>query len=238
MQEAIFRIQRFDPEVDKAPRFQEYKLQCEKGTTVLTALYMLLDRQDGSLAFRSSCRAGICGSCAMHINGKYRLACETQVFALSQPITIQPLSNLPVIKDLIVDMSSFWKKYKYVQPYLQPGVPAPEKELPQTNDQRERLGNTIDCILCGACSASCPMSFTDTKYLGPAALLKAWRFVADSRDDSVETRLSLVDGLDGVWRCHTAFNCQTACPKDLDPTSGIAFLKREIMKRKFCGKKK
>jgi succinate dehydrogenase / fumarate reductase, iron-sulfur subunit len=236
MPTAKFRIQRYDPDHDKEPHFQEYSVECEKGTTVLTALFMILDRQDGTLAFRSSCRAGICGSCAMHINGKYRLACETQVYALSMPITIQPLTNMTVLKDLIVDMAPFWAKYKMMQPYLQPGTPLPEKELPQTCDQRERLGETIDCILCASCTASCPMTFTDEKYVGPAALLKAWRFVNDSRDGAKETRLSLVDNPDGIWRCHTVFNCQVACPKDLDPTSAIGELKRAVMRSRICGK--
>ncbi len=231
-----FKIFRFDPDTDSAPRFQEYDLPCEKGITVLTALQRIQDRMDGSLSFRSSCRAAICGSCAMHINGRYRLACETQVFHLSQPITIRPLSNAPVLKDLITDMTNFWKHYRAIMPYLQPGCPPPEKELPQTCDERERLGNTVDCILCGACSSSCTMTMTNEKYLGPAALLKAWRFVADTRDKATEERLASVDGLDGVWRCHTIFNCQIACPKDLDPTGAIANLKRAILKKRICGK--
>ena len=138
--------------------------------------------------------------------------------------------------DLIVDMGDFWKKYRYIQPFLQPGTQLPEKELPQTADERERLTNTIDCILCGACTASCTMTGTNPAYLGPAALLKAWRFVADSRDRAYEQRLQLVDGLDGVWRCHTIYNCQTACPKDLDPTGAIGHLKREIIKARMFGK--
>ncbi len=238
MPDVKFKIFRYDPETDEAPRFQEYTVPCEKGTTVLAALYYIQDYLDGSLAFRSSCRAGVCGSCAMHINGRYRLACETQVLHLRPPVKIRPLSNMPVLKDLIVDMTEFWRKYRYIQPFLQPGsVVEGQKELPQTQDERERLGNTIDCILCGACSSSCTMTFTDSGYLGPAALLKAWRFVADTRDKAYETRLDLVDGLDGVWRCHTIFNCQRACPKDLDPTSAIAHLKREILKNRVFGKK-
>jgi succinate dehydrogenase / fumarate reductase iron-sulfur subunit len=237
MKEAKLKIFRFDPDKDSKPYFQEYSVPCEEGCTVLTALFKIQDRVDGSLSFRSSCRAGVCGSCAMHINGRYRLACETQVFHLSMPIVIRPLSNAEVLKDLVVDMTNFWKHYKAIMPFLQPGANPPEKELPQTNAERERLGNTIDCILCGACSASCTMSMTNPKYLGPAALLKAWRFVADTRDKAKEERLEVVDGLDGVWRCHTIFNCQVACPKDLDPTGAIANLKREIMRSRICGKK-
>ena len=237
MQDVKFQIFRFDPDTDTVPRFQEYSVPCEKGITVLFALMYIQDHLDGSLAFRSSCRAGICGSCAMHINGQYRLACETQVLHLKAPIKIQPLSNMKVLKDLIVDMDAFWKKYRLIQPFLKPGLIETDKEIPQTQDERERLGNTIDCILCGACSASCTMTMTDPDYLGPAALLKAWRFFADTRDKSDEERLEIVDNLHGVWRCHTIFNCQRACPKDLDPTAAIANLKREIMKRRIFGKK-
>ena len=235
--DAKFKIFRFDPDKDDKPYFENFTVPCKKGETVLGALFEIQDRIDGSLQFRFSCRAGVCGSCGMHINGAYRLACETQVSAMSQPIKLQPMSNMPVIKDLVVDMTEFWKKYRLIEPFLKPGRIDTDKELPQTADEREKLGNSINCILCGACSSSCTMTMTNEAYLGPAALLKAWRFVADSRDRSYVERLESVDGLDGVWRCHTIFNCQLACPKDLDPTGAIASLKREIIKKKVFGKR-
>ena len=230
-EKVTIRVQRFDARKDDKPYFQTYQVDMEPGLTVLGALLKIQREQDGSLAFRSACRAGVCGSCAMHINGKYRLACETQVSRLGRKITIKPLGHLPVVKDLMVDMTDFWRKYRAIRPYLIPGTPAPERERPQSPSQRETLGDLPNCIQCMACYAACTMTALDSEYLGPAALLKVDRFVRDSRDDAIEDRLDIVSGEHGIWRCHTIFNCQIVCPKDLDPSGAIADLKRLAMKR-------
>ena len=223
-----FRVFRFNPDEDKKPCFKSYDVPVKPGMTVLDGLWHILEKLDGSIAFRSSCRAGVCGSCAMHINGTYRLACETQLKDLKEnEVVIRPLSELKVIKDLVVDMEPFWKKYKYIKPYLMPATAEPDKERLQTQEERRRLDGLIECILCGCCSFSCPVSGTDEEYSGPAAFIQANRFVRDSRDNGGRERLALVDGEDGVWRCHTVFNCTRVCPKDIDPAGSIANLKRK-----------
>jgi succinate dehydrogenase / fumarate reductase iron-sulfur subunit len=228
-----FKVFRFDPDTDKSFHFDTFDVPTRLGLTVLDGLNYIRDYLDGSVAFRSSCRAAVCGSCAMHINGMYRLACETQISNLrSGTITVRPLLHLPVIKDLAVDMSLFWQKYNAIKPYLIPGSPAPEKERPQTPQDQEKMMGIIDCILCAACYASCTVNLTDPEYLGPAALLKANRFLVDTRDNAEPERLRLVDGDAGIWRCHTIFNCQKVCPKDCDPTGSIGNLKRHLISNK------
>jgi succinate dehydrogenase / fumarate reductase iron-sulfur subunit len=226
-----FKVFRFDPEKDKSHRFDTFEVPTFPHITVLDGLFYIQDNLDGSVAFRSSCRAGVCGSCAMHINGKYRLACETQVSLLGgSTVSIRPLAHLPIIRDIFVDMTNFWKMYKRIKPYLMPGSEHPEKERLQTADERKHIDILVDCILCSACYSSCPVVATDSDYLGPAALLKADRFLQDSRDQADEERLTIINGDHGAFRCHTIFNCQKVCPKDLDPTGAIADLK---MKRIF-----
>jgi succinate dehydrogenase / fumarate reductase iron-sulfur subunit len=231
-----FQVMRFDPETDSEPGFQSFSVEDKPGMTVLEGLFQIQQKLDGSLAFRSSCRAGICGSCAMHINGSYRLACETQVGRLGGAVRVRPLGHMKVLKDLVVDMAPFWAKYKQIKPYLMPGNPNPAKERIQTTDDREKLTEVIDCILCGCCYGACTVTLTDPDYLGPAALLKANRFLQDSRDNSRQERLKLVDGDHGVWRCHTIFNCQKVCPKSIDVTGSIANLKRKSILNKFTAK--
>ncbi|HKJ66517.1 MAG TPA: succinate dehydrogenase iron-sulfur subunit [bacterium] len=233
MSEVKFKVFRFDPEKEKRHRFEEYAVPVNSGMTVLDGLYYIQEHIDGSLAFRSSCRAGVCGSCAMHINGTYRLACETQVKDLGSTIKVRPLAHLPVMKDLFVDMDPFWEKFKQIKPYLIPGDEPGEKERLQTPDERARLDVIIDCILCAACYGSCTINNYDEEYLGPAALLKAQRFFSDTRDHAHEERLDLVDGDHGAWRCHTIFNCQQVCPKDIDITGSIGVLKRHLMARRL-----
>lgn len=170
----------------------------------------------------------------MHICGKYRLACEVQIRSLGTSlITIRPLGHLKVIRDLYVDMKPFWDKYERIKPYLIAGSPPGEQERPQSPDAMSNLDGLIDCILCGACYSSCTMTHTDPEYLGPAALLKARRFIADSRDGAEEERLNLVDGDHGVWRCHSIFSCQHVCPKSLDPTGAIASMKNRLLLNKL-----
>jgi len=229
MSEVTFKIFRFDPEKEKRSRFETYSIPVESGMTVLEGLYYVQEKIDGSLAFRSSCRAGVCGSCAMHINGQYRLACETQVAELGSTVKVRPLAHLPVLKDLFVDMEPFWEKFKSIKPYLIPGDDPGDMERLQTPDERSRLDVIIDCILCAACYGSCTVNNYDDEYLGPAALLKAQRFFSDTRDQADEERLELVDGDHGAWRCHTIFNCQQVCPKEIDITGSIGTLKRNLM---------
>ncbi len=228
-----FRVFRFDPEKNKEPEFQSYEFDPYKGMTILEGLYYILENLDSSLAFRSSCREAVCGSCAMHINGMYRLACKTQIEILKSPITIRPLSHLPVIKDLVVDLTPFFNRFKEIKPYLIPKESPPEKEYIQSVKEREKINDWLDCILCGACYGSCPVCAQDDKYLGPHALLKALRFVDDSRDGGAKERIAFVTQNSGVFRCHTIFNCREVCPKDLDPTKAIAKLKLKAVFKKF-----
>ena len=234
------KVQRFDPDKDKTTYFQSYEIPASPGMTVLEGLSYIQEHIDGTIAFRSSCRAGVCGSCSMHINGKYRLACETQIDHLGKSITIKPLGHMKILKDLIVDLEPFWEKYRSIMPYLNPGEPAPETERIQTQEEREKLEGLIDCILCGCCQGACTITGTDEDYLGPAILLKADRFIMDSRDKAKKQRLEMVGGEHGIWRCHTIYNCQVSCPKHLDPTGAIADLKRKSIDKEtmfsFWGK--
>lgn len=229
----VFNILRFDPDNDKKPHFQEFEIpRIRKDLTVLEGLYYIQQRLDNSLAFRSSCRAAVCGSCAMHINGKYRLACNTLVSKLeSNTVTIRPLSHMTILKDLIVDVKPFWEKYEHIKPYLIPGKSLPVTgEQVQSPDERGEIDMLIDCILCACCHSSCPVTASHEKYLGPMAFLNMNRFLSDTRDNAKEERLAIVNDEYGVWRCHTIYNCQEVCPKDLNPSGSIANLKMEIVK--------
>jgi succinate dehydrogenase / fumarate reductase iron-sulfur subunit len=228
-----FRIFRFDPEKDKEPRYREYQVECPKGSTVLDALNEIKWRQDGTLSYRRSCRHGICGSCAMTINGKNNLACESQVETLKGVIWVEPLRSFPIIKDLIVDMEPFYERLKAVKPYFIAGTPPTDKERLQSPEQRKLLDGSYECILCGCCTSSCPSYWADKDFLGPAALLKAYRFVFDSRDEGTQERLVILDNKHGLWRCHTIFNCAEACPKGLNPTWAIGKLKQKVIREKF-----
>lgn len=231
-----FKVFRFDPDKDNLPYFQDYDVPEQKGMTVLEGLYYILENLDPTLAFRSSCRMGVCGSCAMHINGQYGLSCETQVATLGNKITIRPLAHMTVIRDMVVDLDPFFAQYEAIKPYLIPkDIPGP-REFAQTPKQRKKLDILVDCILCASCYGSCPVVGTDEKYLGPHALLKALRFIDDSRDGETNERLSFVANDAGVFRCHTIFNCQQVCPKDLDPTGAIGKLKMKLFWAKLTGK--
>lgn len=232
---AILSVFRFDPEADSRPRFQQYTVAVRPGETVLEALFDVLENQDGSLAFRYACRGAVCGSCAMHISGKYRLACQSQMSDLPGTVVVQPLSHVKVIKDLVVDMGPFFRAFEHVMPYLVNETPPPEKERLQSVRDRKKIDEVIDCILCGCCYASCPMTQTDPEYLGPAAILQADRFLSDSRDQARWQRLKRTDGEHGVWRCHTIFNCAVACPKNLNPTESIAKVKRRLIFDRLFG---
>jgi len=224
------RIQRFDSKTDSAPHYDTFEVMTKPGMTVLDALFQVLEKNDRLLAFRYSCRSAVCGSCAMIINGHPRLACNTQISTLSSPIIVGPLPHLPVVRDLMVDLHPFFQKTESVEPYFQSREPYPEKEFIQMPKDRAAIDSAIDCIECGACFSSCPLTWTDPKYPGPAALLRAYRFIADTRDTAKVQRLRAVGCEDGLWRCHTVFNCADACPKAINPTYFIQQLKRGATK--------
>ncbi|MFO1257197.1 MAG: succinate dehydrogenase iron-sulfur subunit [Gammaproteobacteria bacterium] len=228
-----FSIYRFDPERDSAPRMQKYELDIEKcgAVMVLDALLEIKDTQDETLSFRRSCGEGVCGSDGMNINGKNRLACITPIRSLSGPIVITPFPGMPVIRDLIVDMTQFFKQYEKVEPYLQNSSPPPAKERLQSPEDRDKLDGLYECILCGCCSSSCPSYWWNPdKFLGPAALLQSARFVLDSRDDQTRRRLTQMNDAYSVFRCRTIMNCVDACPKGLNPTQAIGEIRKEMLK--------
>jgi succinate dehydrogenase / fumarate reductase iron-sulfur subunit len=188
--------------------------------------------QDETLAFRRSCGEGVCGSDGMNINGLNGLACITRLTDLKEPVTVRPLPGLPVIRDLIVDMEPFFHQYRAVQPYLTVKDPEPEIEYLQAPEQRERLNGLYECILCACCSTACPSFWWNPdKFLGPAALLQAYRFIADSRDQATEERLAALDDAYKLFRCHSIMNCVQVCPKELNPTRAIGLIKDEMLKR-------
>lgn len=226
------RIQRFDPKTDTEPHYDVFDVPVRPRMTVLDAMFLVLEKQDRMLAFRYSCRSAVCGSCAAFINGKQRLACNTQISTLGDEITIAPLPHIPVVRDLVVDLSPFFHKMDLIKPYFEGNEPYPEKEFPQSIKDREAIDTVIDCIDCMACYSACPMSWTNEKYPGPAAFLKAARFINDTRDTATAERLRLVGCEDGIWRCHTVFNCADACPKKLNPTNYIQQLKRKAATHK------
>lgn len=227
------KIRRFDPEQDAEPHWEEYVVQMFRTDRVLDALHQIKWNQDGSLAFRRSCAHGICGSDAMRINGRNRLACKSLVKDLdvSKPITVEPIKGLPLEKDLIVDMEPFFNAYREVQPFLQSNTPpARGKERHQTIEDRERFDDTTKCILCAACTTSCPIFWTDGQYFGPAAIVNAHRFIFDSRDEASQVRLNILNDREGVWRCRTTFNCTDACPRGIQITTAIAEVKQALVR--------
>jgi succinate dehydrogenase / fumarate reductase iron-sulfur subunit len=221
------RVQRYDPTSDAEPHYDVFEVQAEPGMTVLDALFYVLEKKDPSLSFRYSCRSAVCGSCTCFINGQQRLACNTQVAKLSNEITVGPLPHLPILRDLVVDLHPFFGKMDMVKPYFEGREPRPSREFLQTPKDREAIDVAIDCIDCMACFSACPMAWTDSSYPGPAAFVKAARFIADTRDSAKNERLRLVGCEDGIWRCHTVFNCSDACPKSINPTRFIQYLKRK-----------
>ncbi|MDH5611838.1 MAG: succinate dehydrogenase iron-sulfur subunit [Gammaproteobacteria bacterium] len=226
-----FNIYRYNPDVDAKPYTQNYELKdIEPGMMLLAAL-LKLKEQDETLSFRRSCGEGVCGSDSMNINGVNGLACVTPLNELKEPVEIRPLPGLPVVRDLIVDMEQFYQQYRAVKPYLIVKDPMPEVELPQTPEQREKLDGLYECILCACCSTSCPSFWWNPdKFLGPAALLQASRFIEDSRDQAMEERLENLEGPFKMFRCHTIMNCVQVCPKGLNPTRAIGNIKKKMVK--------
>jgi succinate dehydrogenase iron-sulfur subunit len=216
------RILRFDPERDARPHEASYQVETGPMDRVLDLLHKVKYEQDGTLTFRRSCGHGVCGSDAMLINGRNRLACKIRVDQLrARRITVAPLPGLPVIKDLVVDMEGFFAKFRSVRPYLVSERPLPERERRQTQHDRARFDDTTKCILCAACTTSCPSFWAQPSYVGPAAIVNAHRFIFDDRDEAAEERLEILADRDGVWRCRTIFNCTDACPRGIHITQAI-----------------
>jgi len=235
MKKYTFSVYRYNPDVDNAPHMKEYTLEVEdnQDLMVLEALIKLKE-QDPSLAFRRSCREGVCGSDGMNINGKNGLACITHLSSLkSDKIVIRPLPGLPVIRDLIVDMSQFYQQYEKIKPYLiNDDKTPPARERLQSPEDRAKLDGLYECILCACCSTSCPSFWWNPdKFIGPAGLLHAYRFLADSRDTATEERLADLDDAFSVFRCHSIMNCVSVCPKGLNPTKAIGQIKSMLLNR-------
>jgi len=227
-----FRIYRFNPDVDQKPYMQDYHVELEPTDKKLLDALVRLKVVDDSLSFRRSCREGVCGSDAMNINGKNGLACITDVASLKQPVEIRPLPGLPVIRDLIVDMTQFFKQYHSIKPYLINETPKPDRERLQSPEDRAELDGLYECILCGCCSTACPSFWWNPdKFVGPAGLLAAYRFIADTRDEAINMRLDDLEDPYRLFRCHTIMNCVDVCPKELNPTKAIGKIKELMVKR-------
>jgi len=227
-----FRIFRYDPDRDAKPYMQDYDVRLEAHDRMLLDALVRIKEQDDSLSLRRSCREGVCGSDAMNINGRNGLACITKLAELKEPVVLKPLPGLPVIRDLIVDMTQFFKQYHSIKPYLVNDDPPPEKERLQTPAEREELDGLYECILCACCSTSCPSFWWNPdKFVGPAGLLQAYRFLADSRDQAAAERLDNLEDPYRLFRCHTIMNCVDACPKNLNPTRAISKIKELMVKR-------
>jgi succinate dehydrogenase / fumarate reductase, iron-sulfur subunit len=232
MEEIGFKIFRFDPDQDKASRYQTYRISAEPGERILDCLNRIKWEQDGTLGFRMSCGHGVCGSDGMRINGRCALACQKLVGDYpGQEVILEPLPSFRVLKDLIVDMDLFFARVNMVRPYLVGSQTPPEKERIQTPDQSRKVNDVIRCILCACCTAACPVTYENENYIGPAALVWAFRTIFDSRDGDTLERLKAVDSQDGAWGCVNHFECTRVCPKEIPVTKSINMIKREIEKR-------
>ncbi|MGH2809614.1 MAG: succinate dehydrogenase iron-sulfur subunit [Actinomycetota bacterium] len=222
------RVQRYDPSRDEAPYWADYRVEIQESGRVLDALHYIKWNLDGSLSFRRSCAHGICGSDAMAINGVNRLACKVLCRDLAQPITVETIQGLRVEKDLIVDMEPFFESYRSVMPWMISGDDPDERERLQSPDERARYDDTTKCILCAACTTSCPVYWGDREYVGPAAVVNAHRFIYDSRDSAGRQRLEILSSAEGAFRCRTTFNCTAACPRGIKVTQAIQEVKHSI----------
>lgn len=228
-----FSIYRYNPEIDAKPYMQDYDLDVKEHHCymVLDALCAIKNKLDDSLTFRRSCREGVCGSDGMNMNGKNGLGCTTHLSSLKEPVVIRPLPGLPVVRDLVVDMTQFYQHYKNVNPYLQNRDTVPAKERLQSPAEREKLDGLYECILCACCSTSCPSFWWNPdKFIGPAGLLQAYRFLIDSRDTEKNARLANLADPFSVFRCRGIMNCVDACPKGLNPTKAISHIKTLMVK--------
>ena len=225
-------IYRYNPDKDERPRMQDYEVGIQETDRMLLDVLAKVKAQDDSFSYRRSCREGVCGSDAMNVNGKNGLACITKVADLPAHVTLRPLPGLPVIRDLVVDMTLFFKQYHSVNPYLLNKVAPPERERLQTPAERDELNGLYECILCACCSTSCPSFWWNPdKFVGPAGLLQAYRFIADSRDEATSERLDNLEDPYRLFRCHTIMNCVDVCPKQLNPTKAIGRIKDMLVKR-------
>jgi succinate dehydrogenase / fumarate reductase iron-sulfur subunit len=240
--QVTLKIRRYNPEVDAEPHWESYTVPAEPTDRILDALHKIKGEQDGTLTFRRSCAHGVCGSDAMRINGRNRLACKTLVKDLDaftqmgdgtmgpgKEITVEPIKGLPVLKDLVVDMEPFFDAYRSVMPFLVNDSSEPTRERLQSQAERERFDDTTKCILCAACTTSCPVYWTDGQYFGPQAIVGAHRFIFDSRDEGAAQRLEILNDTEGVWRCRTTFNCTEACPRGIEVTKAIQEVKRALI---------
>ena len=228
------KILRYNPEVSEESTWETYQVSAEPTDRVLDALHKVKWELDGSLTFRRSCAHGVCGSDAMRINGKNRLACKTLLKDVnpSQPITVEPIKGLPVLKDLVVDMEPFFAAYRSVMPFLVTTGNEPTRERLQSQKDRDRFDDTTKCILCAACTTSCPVYWSDGQYFGPQAIVGAHRFIFDSRAEGTDQRLEILNDQEGVWRCRTTFNCTEACPRGIEVTKAIQEVKRALIFRR------
>jgi succinate dehydrogenase / fumarate reductase iron-sulfur subunit len=227
-----FSIYRYNPETDEKPYMQDYDVDTVENhcVMVLDALLTIKNKMDETLTLRRSCREGVCGSDGMNINGKNRLACTTHLSSLSEPIVIRPFPGMPVIRDLVVDMTQFYNQYDKAKPYLQNESPAPATERLQSPEERAKLDGLYECILCGCCTTSCPSFWWNPdKYMGPAALLQSYRFIQDSRDDATAERLADLTDPFSLFRCRGIMNCVDVCPKDLNPLEAINGIKEKML---------
>ena len=234
MAECDFRIYRFDPDSGEKPRVDSFRLdRSDFGPMVLDALIHIKSQVDSTLTFRRSCREGICGSCAMNINGVNRLACTTALQGLGEKIRIHPLPHMPVVKDLVPDLTNFYAQYASVRPWLETRTPAPpDRERLQSKPEQEEIDRPAACILCACCSTACPSYWWNSdRFLGPAALLAAYRWIIDSRDEATGERLDQLEDPFRLYRCHTIMNCTDVCPKDLSPARAIGQIKIMLLKR-------
>ncbi len=229
-----FSIYRFNPDVDKDPYMQDYDIELAPDTRMLLDALIQIKALDDTLSMRKSCREGVCGSDAMNINGKNGLACMTPLEGIKQPVVLRPLPGLPVVRDLVVDMEQFFAHYNSIKPYLINNDPPPATERLQSPEDRAKLDGLYECILCGACTASCPSFWWNPdKFVGPAGLMQAYRFISDSRDQAQEERLENLEDPYRLYRCHNIMNCVDVCPKGLNPSKAINEIKALKVKQKF-----
>ncbi|HJV79645.1 succinate dehydrogenase iron-sulfur subunit [Noviherbaspirillum sp.] len=229
-----FSIYRYDPDADKAPYMQDYDIALAPTDHMLLDAILRIKMEDDSLTIRRSCREGVCGSDAININGRNGLACITPIRGLKEPVVLRPLPSFPVIRDLVVDMTQFFKQYHSIKPYLINDTIPPEKERLQTPEEREELDGLYECILCACCSSQCPSFWWNPdKFVGPAGLLQAYRFIADSRDTATEERLDDLNDAYRLFRCRTIMNCTEVCPKGLAPSRAIEKIRLMMVKSSF-----
>jgi succinate dehydrogenase / fumarate reductase iron-sulfur subunit len=228
-----FKVYRWDPDSGENPRLDTYHLDLDDcGPMVLDALIKIKDETDATLTFRRSCREGVCGSCAMNIDGTNTLACTKYISEVKGAVKVYPLPHQPVVKDLVPDLNQAYAQYTSIEPWLKADTPAPERERPQSPEERARLDGLWECILCFSCSTSCPSYWWNgDRYLGPAVLLQAYRWIADSRDEAAGERLDELEDPFRLYRCHTIMNCTRTCPKNLNPGKAIAELKKLMLQR-------